>query len=117
MEIRLGHFEEVILLLVGILGEESAYAFRIAQEYKAQTNHSASIGAVHSALERLEKKGLLQSRVGEPTQERGGRRKRIFTTTPAGIKVLKEGQEFRQSLWKQYPKVVHRLSITGHLIS
>ena len=63
-ETRLGEFEEVILLLVGILGEDEAYAFKIADEFESQTGRSVSIGAVHSTLSRLEEKGFLNSEMG-----------------------------------------------------
>ncbi|HEY9048038.1 MAG TPA: PadR family transcriptional regulator [Ohtaekwangia sp.] len=102
IETRLGEFEEVILLLVGILGED-AYAFKIAEEFESQTGRSVSIGAVHSTLDRLEGKGFLSSAMGNATAERGGRRKRIFTITALGKRVLKESMDFKVSLWKQYP--------------
>jgi PadR family transcriptional regulator len=101
-ETRLGEFEEVILLLVGILGEE-AYAFRIAEEFESQTSRSSSIGAVHSTLTRLEDKGFLTSEMGKSTPERGGRRKRIYTITAYGRRVLKVSRDFKVSLWNQYP--------------
>jgi PadR family transcriptional regulator, regulatory protein PadR len=103
IETRLGEFEEVMLLLTGILGEESAYAFRIAEEFESQTGRSVSIGAVHSTLDRLESKGFLKSEMGKPTTERGGRRKRIFTITALGKKVLKDSRDFKVALWQQYP--------------
>ncbi len=102
IETRLGEFEEVILLLVGILGE-GAYAYRIAEEFKSQTGRSISIGATHSTLDRLETKGFLKSEMGSATAERGGRRKRIFTITALGKRVLKESRDFKVSLWQQYP--------------
>lgn len=102
LETRIGDFEEVILLLTGILGE-SAYAFRIAQEFGIQTGRTVSVGAVHSALDRLEGKGFLQSEMGKPTAERGGRRKRVYITTALGKRVIKESMDFRVSLWRQYP--------------
>jgi DNA-binding PadR family transcriptional regulator len=102
IETRLGDFEEVILLLVGILGED-AYPFRIAEEFKSQTGRASSIGAVHSTLDRLETKGFLKSEMGKATAERGGRRKRIFTITAIGKKVLKDSRDFKMSLWSQYP--------------
>ena len=102
IETQLGEFEEVILLLVGILDKE-AYAFRIADEFEAQTKRAVSIGAVHSALTRLDAKGFLTSKMGEGTQERGGRRKRIYTITAYGRKALQAAREFRMNLWDQYP--------------
>jgi len=101
-ETRLGEFEEVILLLVGILGEE-AYAFNIAEEFESQTTRSVSIGAVHSTLTRLDDKGFLTSKMGKSTAERGGRRKRIYTITASGRRVLKASRDFRTSLWSQFP--------------
>lgn len=101
-ETRLGDFEEVILLIVGILGEE-AYAFKIAEEFKSQTGRAVSIGAVHSTLNRLENKGFLTSEFGKPTAERGGRRKRIYTITAYGRKVLTATRDFKLSLWEQFP--------------
>ena len=102
IETRLGEFEEVILLLVGILGEE-AYAFKIAENFESQTGRSVSIGAVHSTLERLKGKGFLTSEMGKPTAERGGRRKRIYTITAIGKRTLTRSRDFRISLWNQYP--------------
>lgn len=101
-ETRLGEFEEVILLLVGILGEE-AYAYKIAEEFESQTSRAVSIGAVHSTLNRLEGKGFLTSEMGKATAERGGRRKRIYTITAYGRRVLEEARDFKVSLWRQYP--------------
>ena len=100
---RLGEFEEVILLLVGILGEDRSYSFSIAEEFESQTGRSVSIGAVHSTLDRLESKGFLKSAMGKATAERGGRRKRIFTITALGKRVLKDSRDFKVSLWQQYP--------------
>lgn len=101
-ETRLGDFEEVILLLVGILDQE-AYAFKIAEEFEAQTKRSVSIGAVHSTLNRLGEKGFLTSEMGASTAERGGRRKRIYSITASGQRALQDSRDFKVSLWNQYP--------------
>ena len=101
-ETRLGDFEEVILLLVGILGEQ-AYAFKIAEEFESQTGRAASIGSVHSTMDRLSTKGFLTSEMGQPSSNRGGRRKRIYTITASGQFALKNSKEFKVSLWGQYP--------------
>ena len=103
-ETRLGEFEEVILLLVGILNEE-AYAFKISEEFASQSGKTTSIGAVHSTLDRLKEKGFLTSEMGKPTAERGGRRKRIYTITASGQRVLTASRDFRISLWNQYPNL------------
>ena len=104
---RLGHFEEVLLLLVGILGEE-AYSFNIAKEFEIQTGRGVSIGAVHSTLNRLEKKNFLSSEKGASTAERGGKRKRIFSMTAHGRNVLNNSKDIKVSLWKQYPGFIAR---------
>ncbi|MEZ4828577.1 MAG: PadR family transcriptional regulator [Bacteroidia bacterium] len=101
-ETRIGDFEETILLLTGILGED-AYALRIAEEFESQTGRPVSIGAVHSTLSRLEDKGFLRSEMSEATAERGGRRKRIYTITAIGHSTLETSREFKQSLWNQFP--------------
>ncbi len=108
-ETRLGEFEEVILLLVGILSKE-AYSFKVAEEFESQTRRAVSIGAVHSTLTRLEDKGFLKSEMGKSTSERGGRRKRIFTITAYGRRVLEVSRDFRVSLWSQYPAFANKLS-------
>ncbi len=108
VETRLGEFEEVILLLVGILGEE-AYAFRIANEFEKQTGRSVSIGAVHSALSRLEEKSFLKSKMVEGNNERGGRSKRIYDITAYGKRALQDAFDFRVSLYSQYPAFANRL--------
>jgi PadR family transcriptional regulator, regulatory protein PadR len=108
IETRLGEFEEVILLLVGILGED-AYSFRIAEEFESQTSRPVSIGAVHSTLTRLEDKGFLSSSMGKSTAERGGRRKRIYSITAYGRRVVEDARNFRLSLWKQYPAFANKL--------
>ncbi len=101
-ETRLGEFEEVILLLVGILDKE-AYAFKIAEEFEGQTKRSVSIGAVHSTLTRLAEKGFLDSKMGESSAERGGRRKRIYEITASGKRALETSRDFKVSLWNQFP--------------
>jgi PadR family transcriptional regulator PadR len=109
IETKLGEFEEVILLFVGILGEE-AYSFRIAEEFEVQTKRAVSIGAVHSTLSRLEDKGFLSSKMGKGTAERGGRRKRIYTITAYGKRALETSRDFRVSLWSQYPAFANKFS-------
>lgn len=103
-ETKLGEFEEVILLLVGILKEE-AYAFKIADAFKEETGRTVSIGAVHSTLSRLSDKGFLESEMGEPSAVRGGRRKRIFEITAYGERALIAARDLRLSLWSQYPNL------------
>ncbi|MFY0607278.1 MAG: PadR family transcriptional regulator [Cyclobacteriaceae bacterium] len=101
-ESKLGDFEETILLLVGILGED-AYAYKLADEFEAQTQRSVSIGAVHSTLNRIEDKGFLTSDMGEASTERGGRRKRIYKITAEGQQALQKSRDLKLSLWRQFP--------------
>jgi PadR family transcriptional regulator, regulatory protein PadR len=105
MEKRLGDFEEVLMLVIGIVNEDDAYAYRISLEFKKQTGRSISIGATHSTLDRLEDKGFLKSQTREGTSDRGERIKRIYKLTALGKRVLRESMEIRTSLWKQYPEI------------
>ncbi|MBD2755208.1 PadR family transcriptional regulator [Spirosoma validum] len=94
----LGEFEEVVLLAVAALSPK-AYSVVIAEELEQETGNSVSTGAVHAALQRLEQKGYLTSQLGEATAERGGRRKRLFTVTALGGRVLQEVRAVRNRLW------------------
>lgn len=100
---NLGEFEELLLLIVLILGKE-AYVFRIQEELKSQVNRSVSMGALHTTLSRLQKKDFLTSEMAGATQDRGGRRKRIYELTSAGKIGLNEAKEQRANLWNQIPK-------------
>lgn len=83
----IGEFQELILLAILVL-EDDAYGVSIQQEIKEKAGRTVSRGALHSALTRLEEKGLLQSRMGGATAERGGRSKRFYKLTNKGIKVV-----------------------------
>ena len=100
----LGEFEEIVLLAVGIL-YENAYAVSITKEIEGQSKRGIHISAVHTALYRMEEKGLLKSHLGEATPVRGGKRKRLFAITPYGARVLRESQELRQQMWARIPTV------------
>lgn len=94
----LGEFEELVLLTVAIL-DPGAYGAAITDEMESQTGRSVSISAVHAALQRLEEKGMLSSAFGEATQERGGRRKRLFAVTTLGNQTLQSVRDTRARLW------------------
>lgn len=98
----LGEFEEIILLIVAVLGDD-AYGLGIRDELERQTSRSAAIGAVHATLNRLQEKGYVKSGMTEGTQERGGRRKRVFHVTGSGRKALIESKDVRVTLWSQLP--------------
>ncbi|MGG7661756.1 PadR family transcriptional regulator [Dyadobacter sp. BHUBP1] len=94
----LGEFEELVLLTVTVL-HPGAYGAAIADEMQNQTGRSVSISAVHAALQRLEEKGMVSSAFGEATQERGGRRKRLFAVTTLGNQTLQSVRDMRSKLW------------------
>ena len=100
----LGELEELVLLTVGVLFPE-AYGISVMDEIEKQVGRSLNISAVHSVLTRLEDKGFLKSKMSDPTEERGGRRKRIFLLTAAGKRALEESNEVRNQLYSQIPKV------------
>lgn len=100
----LGEFEELILTMVGVLQEE-AYGAAIAAEIERRQDRNVNLSAVHVTLYRLEDKGLIKSIFGGSTNERGGRRKRIYTVTNAGFATLRMMKEGRTDLWKLIPQL------------
>jgi PadR family transcriptional regulator, regulatory protein PadR len=87
----LGDFEQLVLLGVARLEvQESAYGAAIRQEIHARSGRDVSINAVYTTLDRLETKGLLKSWVGEPTPQRGGRRRKFYALRPAGVAALRQ---------------------------
>ncbi|REA62888.1 PadR family transcriptional regulator [Dyadobacter luteus] len=101
---HLGEFEEVVLLTVAVLFNE-AYGIAIIDEMESRLNRKVSIGALQTVLRRLEDKGLLTSAFGEATKIRGGKRKRYFTVTPEGQKVLSDVKNQRLALWDAIPAI------------
>lgn len=101
---HLGEFEELVLLTIGILGNE-AYGVAISLDIKNRNGRNTSIGALHSALTRLEKKGFLVSHMEEATPDRRGRRKRFYTLTNFGIKTLKDIYEMRTEMARAIPQL------------
>lgn len=100
----LGEFEELVLTMVGILGED-AYGNTIVTEIKERIGRDVNLSAVHVTLYRLEDKGHVKSRMGGATKARGGRRKRIFTITNAGLAMLRTMKDARVDLWKLIPQL------------
>jgi PadR family transcriptional regulator len=87
----LGDFEQLVLLGVARLElQESAYGAAIRQEIHARSGRDVSINAVYTTLDRLENKGFLKSWVGEPTPQRGGRRRKFYALRPAGVAALRQ---------------------------
>lgn len=85
----LGEFEQLVLLALIRLGAD-AYGVSIGQDIADRTGRDVSLGAVYKTLERLEDKGLVSSRIGEPTPERGGRRKKHYQLLAAGQRAVRE---------------------------
>jgi PadR family transcriptional regulator PadR len=102
---HLGEFEEIVMLTVAILHDE-AYGIAIIEEMESRLKRKVSIGALQTVLRRLEKKGHLTSEFGEATKARGGKRKRFFSITAFGKKVLAEVKEQRLGLWNAIPEFV-----------
>lgn len=92
MPATIGDFEQRILFALVRLGED-AYGVSIREEIEARTGRAVSAGALYTALNRLELRGLVSSRLGEPTPQRGGKRKRLYSVRPAGERALAEVYE------------------------
>lgn len=96
---QLGGFEELVLLATAGLGD-TGYGVTIQETLEEETGRAVSVGAVYATLDRLERKGLVSSRAGPPTHERGGRRTRLFRVTGRGRQALAESLRVRTSLWE-----------------
>ena len=88
----IGDFEQLILFALLRLGDE-AYGVTIRRAIESRTGRAVSPGALYTALDRLEKRGLVSSRLGDPTPERGGKRKRLYTLLPAGDRAIAHAYE------------------------
>src|SRR5882672_3790948 len=101
---QLGEFEEIVILTVGILYKE-AYGVAIKDEIESRISRQVSMGAMHSALVRLEDKGYIKSRDGESTEERMGRPRKYYQITALGKKALQYSKDTRNQLWRAIPKI------------
>src|SRR5256884_7113855 len=88
----LGEFEHIVLLAVLRL-DDQAYGVTVRREIEVRTKREVSIGAIYATLDRLEAKGYVQSRPGDPTPERGGRSKRFFRVTAPGVSAIHRTQD------------------------
>ena len=95
----LGEFEQLVLLAVARLGEES-YGVTVRREIEETADRPVSIGAVYRTLDRLEEKGFVSSWTGEPTAVRGGRAKRHFRLEEAGARALEASREMLARMWE-----------------
>lgn len=107
---QLGEFEEIVILTVGILNNE-AYSVAIKDEIESRLTRTVSMGALHTALIRLEEKGYLKSFAGESTEDRAGRPRRYFEITALGKKAMLYAKDTREQLWKAIPKTVLESSV------
>ena len=102
-------FELMILLAILRVGEE-AYGVPIGREIESATNRPVTRASIYTALDRLQRMGLVASSLGDPTPERGGRAKRFFRVTADGIRAVKEAQRAFATMWKGLPQLKGNLS-------
>lgn len=93
-----GEFEVMVMLAIVRLGED-AYGWTVAQELERVVGRTVSSGALYTTLNRLEQKGLLRTRAGEGSEERGGRPRRYLTLSPTGAAALERSREAMERLW------------------
>ena len=98
-EVHLGDLEQIVLLAVLRLGDR-AYALPILEEIGLHSGRKIARGALYTALDRLERKGCLRSRLGESLPERGGRARRYFSVTPSALRALKQSRLSLLRLWR-----------------
>ena len=101
---QLGEFEEIVMLTIAILFKE-AYGVAIKNEIESRLSRNVSMGAMHTALVRLEDKGYIKSYDGEGTEERAGRPKKYFQVTALGKKAMEYSRDTRNDLWRAIPKM------------
>jgi len=95
---RLGEFELVVMLAV-LHRKDDAYGVTIAEELAARSGRATSRGALYVTLKRLEEKGYLSSSLTQEEPERGGRRRRYYAPTPAGVSAVSEAREAMRRMW------------------
>jgi PadR family transcriptional regulator PadR len=98
----LGHFELLVLLALVRQGDD-AYGVPIAHAIEQSTGKPVILASVYNTLERLEEKGLVTSSVGQPTRERGGRAKRYFSITTAGMREVRAAKKALTTMWRGIP--------------
>jgi DNA-binding PadR family transcriptional regulator len=101
---NLGAFDLMILLALMRLGD-AAYGVPISREIEETSGRVVALATLYTTLTRLEKKGLVSSRLGEPTAERGGRAKKYFRVTARGLREVRDAQRVFTSLWTGIPKL------------
>ena len=104
---HIGEFEHIVLLAVLRLGDD-AYGASIRREIETRTGRALTVGALYRTLDRLELKGYLSSRFGDPTPERGGRSKRYFRVRPIAVRSLRESRAALAAMWEGLEPQVNR---------
>lgn len=107
----LGEFEEVVILTIGVLFQE-AYGVAIKKELEERLARGVSVGALHTALKRLEDKGYVRSHDGDTTEDRQGRPRRYYEITALGKKAMEHTKNTRDGLWKDIPKMALNLKFS-----
>ena len=100
----LGGFELLVLLALMRVGDD-AYGVPISEAIEESSGREVAIGSVYITLERLERKGFVASRLGEPTAERGGRAKTYFRVTANGLRAVRQAQRTLVNLWNGVPQL------------
>lgn len=100
----LGNFDLMLLLALLRLGDD-AYGVTIAQELEQQTGREVVVASVYARLDGLQERGLVTSSLGDPTPERGGRAKRYFCITGAGVREIREARRSLMKMWKGLPEL------------
>jgi PadR family transcriptional regulator PadR len=98
----LGHFELLVLLAL-LRHADEAYGVPIARAIEHSTGKRVILASVYNTLERLEEKGLVRSTIGQPTSARGGRAKRYFSMTTAGLREVRSAKQTLTVLWRGIP--------------
>lgn len=108
----IGEFEEIVLLTIMIL-EDEAYGVSIKKHIEKNLDRTVSLGAMRTALDRMEEKGYVDSQFGEATAVRGGKRKKFFAVTKTGVKVLHTVKASREKLWNAVPNIAYQFDFIG----
>ena len=100
-------FELMILLAILRVGDD-AYGVQIAREIEEVSGRRVLLGAAYAALDRLERNGLVTSKLGNATPERGGRAKRVFEVTSRGVRAARNTQQALIALWRDLPQLAEK---------
>jgi DNA-binding PadR family transcriptional regulator len=96
---------ELMVMLAVLRVRDDAYGVPIAREIEVTAGRAVTLAAVYLALDRLRQQGLVSCRLGDPTPERGGRAKKFFSITPAGLRAIRHTQRAFIALWKGIPEL------------